>query len=759
MERKIIFKTLSPYSHGPCADLPPGTVEAEGLCVPPGVSPVDDDSFQWNGPAMRLEPSFPDVVFPEIDFSLAAAEVISRKITFNVKCKVASPYDILVTLSGTATDVREEARREVIETMSGLVTKKVEEFVESADKGGYFLGPFRIAAALRLKDGSLVPIPSPKLLVPNDRAVEVALTGARISGDSVVVDCVILCQPVLVCRRLISSGTIPSSGVSVEVYATSPAPVWMKGVTAEFTGSVGSGRTEAGTLDSSDRLVNVSSDHPQVEGVGVSRGWRFRGISAPVPVALQRAESAWHRIATIPFSDITDMRRELLYLRTSISGLTSAKGIPLEFSACSVPVSGWTRMVADRTVAVRCPVRLPDPTPPAGWLPVDLDSGGNETGWRLTEVFARFADGTVLGATVKNRLVAAPDSGRLREWFYPAPGVRKIVICCVSSQSGSRSVGFVMADDAGSGASVSLSSMTEVTGDELTELRRKAVAPGNHLSEAGSVMFDWEAGSVPVCTSLHRQTFTSARLCGVSLVLPRIGNDVYPPLWLMADDGVRMLRWNSSGGWRQAGIVSSDCCLMPEDIIECGSLTFYRSSEGLRLISGSSVKPVNSPSATGRIDSLLDILPGAAAIIGGAPGQADSSLAYEKGDLTYCVAAGLLRLRDGESKLYLDVETLEWVSSPGSEGSAPDESDIRRWMVTAPMDLGVRRIRSVRFIGCSLKEELRVALYVSDNLSDWRPVSSGHTIRGKIGPVCGSGGRFWRILTVGTRPESAFIGL
>ena len=80
-------------------------------------------------------------------------------------------------------------------------------------------------------------------------------------------------------------------------------------------------------------------------------------------------------------------------------------------------------------------------------------------------------------------------------------------------------------------------------------------------------------------------------------------------------------------------------------------------------------------------------------------------------------------------------------------------------MLTAPIDFGAMRLRSIRFLGCGLTASIRVAVYASDNLSEWRLVASGFTSRGRVGPFCGTGGRFYRVLTAGQRPEAAVMVL
>lgn len=79
------------------------------------------------------------------------------------------------------------------------------------------------------------------------------------------------------------------------------------------------------------------------------------------------------------------------------------------------------------------------------------------------------------------------------------------------------------------------------------------------------------------------------------------------------------------------------------------------------------------------------------------------------------------------------------------------------WLLTYPIDLGAKRIRSIEFGGCAMAGELTVAVYVSDTKGGWRLERLGSTSRGRIGAICGSGGRYRRFLVIGNAPEELIV--
>lgn len=537
--KKIIFRSVDPSKYEVCQAMPPGAIEEQGLSAT-GLGITIDDILGWSGRPVMTETSLPPLSFPEIEFALCAAEVSWCEFTLDVKCKNVAPSEIVKILEGSATDIPSNHRLEVLETFEPLVKSEVKSFIETADKGGFFLGPLRVAVRLRLTDGSLCTLPTSRLLVTNDSPLKVGIIGAAIAGDSAIVRCAVLAQPARLVWRIRDRGSFGESVAGVEFLATRPASVWNSSADVRLAGGIESPKTAAGTLGADGRLTDVYPERSARRGTVTTRGWSFYGTLSPVGET--SAEERWYKIGSLSGLPPVDETWAVLAIpiTSTLSALFSGKGVTLDFISLSFPVSALTADFAGRTVAVRPRLSLPSPLFNPTQLPTGYDSEGNRTGFDVTGVFVRFANGSVsaarLGSGVK---IIDPGSGWLTEWTYPAIGARSVAISYIAGDGEERVVGFSLSDDPESGSSKSVGVLREFNPGEIISLKTSALSAETFVVFDPSLFLDFEAGGPQLSCGVHRLRMEGSGIAGVARVLPSVSAEGYPSLYLMASDGIR----------------------------------------------------------------------------------------------------------------------------------------------------------------------------------------------------------------------------
>lgn len=723
--------------------MPLGAVEAQGKLCFGSVGSVGDLNSLL-GPAMTLEHDIPEPRFPEVELGLAATEISRREFTLNVSLKNIAPEEIVKVLQGSQTDVSSSVREEITSTFSNLIKSEVRQFVETADKGGYLLGPLTVAVRIRLTDGAVVTIPSPRLLITNSEPLRVGILSAVKSGASAHVRCVILAQPAVLCTRVKNEGSFRDSVAAVEVVATQPVSLWNSSAEPYLGDIVIHPRTCAGTYLGDGRLTEVSVSRLSYRSGTPSRGWSFYGTASPASASL--SSDTWYKVGELSSGLTESDSWSLLPLSGAVSSVFSGKGVGVDFSGCQYILSAWVRRIGDRVLAVS--PEFGWPCPGSGIFPVEYDSAGRESGCILKEVLVYLTDGRVISSGELDRRFVDPASGWLRGWRYPMTGSRQVCFRYLDSSGVERIARYSLKDDEASGSSVISSDVRILSSEE--DLALKVGADYYKMMTPRvdpELMIDWKADGPAIVPTASRLRIPGSRLAGIARVLPGVSGDIYPAIYLFASDGIRILRRQSDGSWRPERLLSGDSCLNPSGIVETTDSVAVITRFGLRRLVNTVITDISLPVMVSETSVLTD-LPGAVEFVGSVTDSEDREHLLSSGSLWYFQDERVLWLMTVEGSLYYDMAKGSWINSREDSGG---------WMLTAPMDLGMDRIRSVEFFGCRMNGELKVALYVSDYLGHWRLAASGWTRRGRFGTVCGSGGRFWRLLVVGSLPEGVCL--
>lgn len=732
--------------------MPEGAIEEEGNTVLPDMdTTVGTDLQGWTASPMKWRDDLPTIEWPEIEVGLFATELSRREFTLNVKCKNAAPSEVVKVLAGTATDVPTAIRQEVTDTIGSLVTDQVKQFVETADKSVCFIGPFCVSLRLCLSDGTVCSIPSPRLLLPGSVPLQVGIVSASVIDDMTAVHCVILVQSSRVCIRVRSRGSIAASISKLQILASPPASVWNQEGEIRISGLSVIPKTMAGTLSSEGLLTDVSPDRTVFRTGNLQRGFIFSGTTSPVEAALAVGTSSWYEIGA--FNGLPDSLASWTIVEpgtsTSLKSLFTGKGTSLDFSAFKVPVSGRTCEISDRTICIEPRLRLPSPLPFSSLLPKSYNAEGTSVGYPVSEVLIRMADGTVLKVQPEGAVMAYPDSGWLRTWTYPSLGAREVILLYTLSDGSEKAVGFSLVDDATSSSSISTGSMFSIMPERLNELRRQSVLWSTVEIEEPSLLLDWSSGIGPLSGANSRFKIPDGVPVGVARVLPGSMEESLPSLYLFGSGGIIVLKRTSSGGWKTDRLVSAIPCVNPDGMIECGDCVFVLTASGILRLVNNNVLSISLPAvASGGATKLKD-LPGAIEIVGGSS-DSGTEVNLDKSQLLYDARTRRIALICEGVNCFYDIEKGKWLNVNSSVAGEP-------WILTYPMDLGVRRIRSLEFFGCEMSGELTIALYASDNSAHWYPVRIARTIRGRFGPICGSPARFRRLLIVGPTPEGALV--
>ncbi len=290
-------------------------------------------------------------------------------------------------------------------------------------------------------------------------------------------------------------------------------------------------------------------------------------------------------------------------------------------------------------------------------------------------------------------------------------------------------------------------------GGRTIALRPRFASPSSaagYVEEPATVL-DWESDGPPLVPASRRLSLAGSVPAAVARVLPGNIPDLYPALYLFSSDGVRTLKWNASaGGWKPEKYISTDRCLNPRGVIECGDDVYFMTDTGICRLSGGTVTRLSIP-GVGAVDDILKTLPGAETLVGRVASPEDWEGMMRDGELRYDRSKSYMAVTSPEGELFIyDLRRGRWVSSGGSESGA-------EWMLTYPMDPGMSRVRSVELFGCTMTDEVTAALYVSDTLGAWRLERVSRTVRNRLGPILGTPGRFRRLLIVGSRPEGAYL--
>ena len=754
MRKKIVFRKIDPSKYDGCQLMPLGSVEAEGR-VTGGSGVTTGEISSWGRPTMEWRESLPSVNFPDIEVGLYAPDAKPKEFTLSLTIKNVNSSEVVKVLSGTAQDVPTATREKVLDECTAQLRPLVKSFVEETDRSLCFLGSFFLTLRLRLTDGTSFRLPVVKYMSVATEPLRVAILSIRELDGGVRVLCAFSIRPAALCMRVRNLGSFADRIAAVEYWATSPATVWNQSGEFSLVGSISPGYGSAGRLLTDGRLVEVDPSAPCPGLPSAPRGWVISGVSSPIAPQAPSG-SVWHKIGETPgLSAGSDSWTPVrLDPSASLLSLFSGKGQSAEYSFVRVPSAAWVADIAGRSVAVRPRLSFPAPLLMPAFLPVGYDSEGKASGVRLTEMFVRMRSGEVLGQTFSAVTVAEPSAMLMPAWVYGVSGAELVAMVYRKSVQGGEEEGtiaFAMADDAVTDASVNVGTARELGTSELAALRRDAKPYPQVSVEEPSLLLDWNARDSFPLADLHRLSITGCLPAGVARVLPSTSTDLYPPIYLFGSDGVRLMRWNGSGGWRSYQMVSADRCVNPAGIVDCGDDIYFTTADGLCRLSGGVVTLLAVP-GSGEDGDVLDRLPGSDVLVGRLPKPLDWASIMAGGELRYDLTSGLLVvIHAGEQYLY-DTRRGRWVALGGSDPGAD-------WLLTYPIDIGSARIYSLELFGCGLGEEVVVALYSSDTLGDWRLDRCGRTNRGRIGAIVGSQGRFRRLLTIGNRPEGAWLNL
>lgn len=635
MEKKIVFRRLDASKYENCALMPAGAIEEEGVTASPttGVTPLPDMSG-WTASPVTFRADLPQVTFPEVEVGLEAAELSRREFSLSVKCKNAAPVEVVKVLAGTATDVPTAIRQEVTETVGQLVKTEVKGFCEAADKGFYFLGPFRLALRLRLSDGTLCTLPAPRLMLPNTVPLQVGIVSAAVRDDSALVRCVILLQPSRICLRVHDAGSFSRNVSALELLATSPATLWNADAEMRLSFFSTMPTTMAGTLTDSGLLTDVSPSRSVYHDAALTRAFIFSGIPSPVESALSGSGGSWYKIgelAGIPAPSATWTRAALTAV-SSLKSLFSGKALTLDFSASTVPVSGHVATVGERTVCVGPRLQLSAPSVCAASLARTYDSAGEPTGVLLTEILVKFTDGALISETLTGVRIADPSAGWLRDCLYPSPGATEIVAVYLDSTGAERNVGFRLVDAPESSSSVSSGLMYSLAPERLEAMRKNAVKWNGQTRDEARMLVDWQTEAGPVSCCAMRFVSPVGIPCGVARVLPGASSDSFPSLYLYGTEGIAVIKRNSVTGWKSEKIISAVKCDNARGIVEAGDSVFVLTRSGLLRLVNNTVLLLSLPVTGSGEESALVRLPHAQELVGMAAASAPQ-VSFAEGEL------------------------------------------------------------------------------------------------------------------------------
>lgn len=694
--KKIVFRKVDPADYGSCMQMPLGAIAAS--CAP-GESVIPDSPDVTGEPVMRNHTFTAVAELPEFEFGLSVASVMSRVASLTIQDKSVTPAQILSVLAGTATDLSATIRLAATRLVEKSVNDHVKSYVEASLAAGLLLGPFRVAAEIVLNDGQSVTCGLPRLMIPNDMPLRVGVVDAVQSGDAVVLTIGICCQPARLCWRLRSRGNLGANVSSVRFRSTAPVDVWSAALSLSLSSITQAPVTQGGDIDSNGRLCNVSPTRPSAPHSGYRRGFVAARPGNIVTEALAAEGAVWHSVAELSsLPEISDAWRTVIYSGSS-SSLFNGKGETLDLTAHRVVVSGLIADAADRVLVARPVMRYPSPCPPLGWLPVAYDTSGNPLsssggGAELTEVLVTLADGTVLRETPAETMPCpSSGSGWIREWIYPAEDARRVVM--VRRESGVESaVAFEMSAVLGEGYSRSVSEGTGVSAAEVSALRGVAVARQRADRADASLLIDGLSGAYGLAGKGMRLVF-SARLSGVARAVGLSGNAYY----VFTDGGVWLVRRSAAGVLAMDRMLATSAVTEPFSILETVNAVYYHCPYGWRKLKGMVVTALESIGEESGA-TLFDGLKGAASL----------TAATEDG-----------------------------------------------WLLTYPLDHGLKKVERISLVGCGMSGEPEVLVYVSSDLSEWRLVRHSATRGRTLSGICGSQGRYMRLLILHGRPEGVIL--
>ena len=673
--------------------------------------------------------------------------------------------EIIVDTAASDPDYRSELAEETERFRSVLEARCAE--------AGLFTAPFLVMTALRLADGTRLPVSSPVLMIPNSESPTLRADSSAENPDNVRhtiswlgracrLEMRILRTPSLFSSSGDENRRMESAVISgLEILATPQVKLRddcrHTGISLRTVEAAGFSRSVETTGAPQKAPVGEGNNHrhdptygedfSELGGGGdenASDGTRIRGfVGDAYPRAYIEEEisrlDTFHSIAFIPWEDIPSLTSTLFTpvpLSTSLSSLSSlstlsqATDIIPDFGSMTHLIPDGIGEVNSRLAAFGGSALPPAPSPLRGSVSFSGHTAGGDTGyWNVgIEVTIR-KNGKEVTASVMpqgNSGAASPDSAEdiadtLPRWiFYPDPDACRVRI---SAARGSESRTWTLRLQ----PHPSLHGAVWFRGLGPDLPKESSDSPGIAGMMTTSYPTPHTVGISPervpwVFPTAGRISAGERRICGVaptvrSLSAGRLGEF---PYYLITDGGVWAIAV-SEEGIRSVQPVSLYGCINPDSVLTTPHGTIFSAAAGPVLLDGtkSTLLPLPDfyPDMKGwhtRYDAALDIL-----IL--YPEAMDRAIAYSFGD-----------------KRWRESSAASLPDSPAEEEGS--------WQVTLrPLKLIAPHTRQRvwgAICGGSGMRDIRLRLWGAMRPDDWHPIAEGENpLRG----LAGSGWRYWRL--------------